>query len=64
MQMLTDEQRRAMDGQAGGFVPPRPRLGDLWLAVVDVLVRILTLGRGRVMKVNRSGPIRWDGVIR
>lgn len=64
MQMLTDEQRRAMDGRAGSFAPPRPQLGDLWLAVVDVLVRILTLGRGRVMKVNRSGPIRWDGVIK
>ena len=63
MQMLTDEQRRAMRGQEGGFAPPRPRLGDLWLAVVDVLVRILTLGRGRVVK-TRSGPIRWDGVIR
>lgn len=63
MQMLTDEQRRAMRGQAGGFAPPRPRLGDLWLAVVDVLVRILTFGRGRVVK-TRSGPIHWDGVIK
>ena len=64
MQVLTDEQRRAMDGRADGFAPPRPRLGDLWLAAVDVLVRILTLGRGRVMKVNRIGPIHWDGAIK
>ena len=63
MQVLTDEQRRAMSGRTGGFVPPRPRLGDLWLAVVDVLVRILTFGRGRVAKA-RSGPVHWDGVIR
>ena len=63
MQVLTDEQRRAMDGRAGGFVPPRPTLGDLWLAAVDVLVRILTLGRGRVEK-TRSSPVHWDGVIR
>ena len=63
MQMLTEEQRRAMDGRAGGFAPPRPTLGDLWLTALDVLVRILTLGRGRVAK-TRSGPIRWEGVIR
>ena len=63
MLVLTDEQRRAMEGRADGFVPPRPGLGDLWLAALDVLVRILTLGRGRVAK-TRSGPIRWDGAIR
>lgn len=63
MQVLTDEQRRAMDGRAGGSAPPRQSLGDLWLAAVGALVRILTLGRGRVVKA-RSGPIYWDGVIR
>ena len=63
MQVMTDEQRRAMSGRTGGFVPPRPGPGDLWLAAVDVLVRILTLGRGRVIK-TRSDPIRWDGVIK
>ena len=63
MQVLTDEQRRVMDGRSGGFVPPRPGLGDLWLLVLDTLVRILTFGHGRVMK-TRSGPIRWNGVIR
>ena len=63
MQVLTDEQRRAMSGLTGGFAPTRPGLGDLWLAAVDTLVRILTLGRGRVVK-TRSRPIYWDGVIR
>ena len=63
MQVLTDEQRCAMNGRTGGFAPPRPTLGDLWLAALDALVRILTLGRGRVTKA-RSGPIHWDGVIR
>ena len=63
MQMLTDEQQRAMSGQAGDFAPPRSGIGDLWLAALDALVRILTLGRGRVTK-TRSGPIHWDGVIR
>ena len=63
MQVLTDEQQRAMSGRTGGFAPPRPGLGDLWLVAVDALVRILTLGRGRVVKA-RSGPIYWDGVIR
>lgn len=63
MQVLTDEQRRAMSGRAGGFAPPRPTLGDLWLAALDVLVRILTLGRGRVAKA-RSSQIHRDGVIR
>ena len=63
MLVLTDEQRRAMDGRADGFVPPRPTLGGLWLAALDVLVRSLTYGRGRVAK-TRSCPIHWDGVIR
>lgn len=63
MQVMTDEQRRAMSGRTGGFVPPRPGPGDLWLAAVDVLVRILTLGRGRVVKARRR-PIYWDVVIR
>ena len=63
MQVLTGEQRRAMSGRTGGFAPPRPGLGDLWIAAVDALVRILTLGRGRVVK-TRSGPIHWDGAIR
>lgn len=63
MQMLTDEQRRAMDGRAGSFAPPRPTLGGLWLATLDVLMRILTVGRGRVTK-TRSAPICWDGAIR
>lgn len=63
MQVLMDGQKRGMAGARGGFVPPRRRFGDLWLAVVDALVRILTLGRGRVVK-TRSEPIHWAGAIR
>ncbi|MBQ2628145.1 MAG: hypothetical protein IJG13_00560, partial [Kiritimatiellae bacterium] len=38
-------------------------LVNLWMLLLDVQVRILTLGRARVER--RSGsPIYWDGIIR
>ena len=63
MQIQTDEIRRAMGG-ADGVVPRRPGLMDAWIRVLDVLVRVLTFGRGRVVREMARGPVRWDGNLR
>ena len=60
MQIQTDEMRRAMGG-ADGVVPRRPGLMDAWIRVLDVVVRVLTFGRGRVVRGALRGPVRWDG---
>jgi len=41
--------RRAMDG-GKGVMPQRPGLTDAWLKVLDALARVLTFGRGRVVR--------------
>ena len=63
MQIQTDEMRGAMGG-ADGVVPRRPGVMDAWLRVLDVLVRVLTFGRGRVVRGPLRGPVRWDGNLR
>jgi len=64
MTVLTDEQRARMRGDIG-VMAPRPRfLRDFWITALDRLVRILTLGRGRVIVPSRRAPIHWDGVMR
>ena len=63
MQIQTEEMRRAMGG-ADGVVPRRPGLMDAWIRVLDVLVRVLTFGRGRVVREIARGPVRWDGNLR
>ena len=63
MQIQTDEMRRAM-GEAGGVVPRRPGLMDAWLRVLDVVVRLLTFGCGRVVRGPLRGPVRWDGNLK
>ncbi len=63
MQIQTDEMRRAMGG-ADGVVPRRPGLMDAWIRVLDALVRVLTLGRGRVVREMAHGPVRWDGNLK
>ena len=63
MQIQTDEMRRAMGG-ADGVVPRRPGLMDAWIRVLDVVVRVLTFGRGRVVREIARGPVRWDGNLR
>ncbi len=55
--------RRAMDG-GKGIAPRRPGLMDAWLKVLDVLVRVLTFGRGRVVRGPLRGPVRWDGNLK
>ena len=63
MQIQTDEMRRAMGG-ADGVVPRRPGLMDAWIRVLDVVVRVLTFGRGRVVRGPLRGPVCWDGNLR
>jgi hypothetical protein len=63
MQIQTEEMRRAMGG-ADEVVPRRPGLMDAWIRVLDVLVRVLTFGRGRVVRERARGPVRWDGNLR
>ena len=63
MQIPTDEMRRAM-GEANGVVPRRPWLLDVWLKVLDAVVRVLTFGRGRVVRGPLRGPVRWDGILK
>ena len=63
MQIQTDEMRRAMGG-ADGVVPRRPGLMDAWIRVLDVVVRVLTFGRGRVVREISFGPVRWDGNLK
>ena len=63
MQIQTDEMRRAM-GETGGVVPRRPGLMDAWLRVLDAVVRVLTFGRGRVVRGPLRGPVRWDGNLK
>lgn len=63
VQIQTEEIRRAMGG-ADEVVPRRPGVMDAWIRVLDVLVRILTFGRGRVVREMARGPVRWDGNLR
>lgn len=63
MQIQTDEMRRAI-GEAGGLVPRRPGVMDAWLRVLDAVVRVLTFGRGRVVRGPLRGPVRWDGNLK
>lgn len=63
MQIQADEMRQAMGG-ADGVVPRRPGLMDAWMRVLDVVVRVLTFGRGRVVHEMARGPVRWDGNLR
>jgi len=63
MQIQTEEMRMSMDG-GNGVVPQRPGLIDAWLKVLDALVRVLTFGRGRVVRGPLRGPVRWDGNLK
>ena len=63
MQMQTEEMRQAM-GKATGVVPRRLGLLDVWLKALDAVVRVLTFGRGRVVRGPLRGPVHWDGNLR
>ncbi len=63
LQLQADEMRRAM-GEASGVVPRRPGLLDVWLWVLDAVVRVLTFGHGRVVHGPLRGPVHWDGNLK
>ena len=64
MQIATEEMRRSM-GEPGGVVPRRPGGMDARIAVLDVFVRLLTLGRGQASRRTwPRGRVTWDGNIK
>ena len=63
MQIQTDEMRRAMD-KADAVVLRRLGLMDAWIWVLDVVVRVVTFGRGRVVRGPLRGLVRWDGNLK
>ena len=64
MQRLTEEQMRQMKSGAECVVPPLHPIRDAWLRVLDIAVRVATLGNGRVVPSGRLGPVHWDGIVR
>ena len=52
------------DLKGGCVVPRRLGLMDAWLRVLDAVVRVLTFGRGRVVREMARGPIRWYGNLK
>ena len=52
------------DLKDGCVVPRRPGLMDAWIRFLDVVVRVLTFGRGRVVREISFGPVRWDGNLK
>ena len=64
MQILTEEQMRQMKSGPKCVVPPFHPIRDAWLRVLDIVVRVVTLGNGRVIPSERHGPVHWDGIVR
>ena len=60
MQYIPNEMR---DATGSGCVSPRPTIGDAWLRVLDALVRVLTLGKGRVCRAP-GRIVNWTGELR
>ena len=51
-------------GEADEVVPRRRGVMDAWIWGLDVVVRVLTFGRGRVVRGPLSGPVCWDGNLK
>ena len=64
MQRMSEEQIRQMRSGADSVVPPFHPIRNAWLHVLDIVVRVVTLGNGQVVAAERHGPIHWDGIIR
>jgi len=65
MQQLTDAQMRALGTASDRFVPERHPIRDMWLGVIDAILRLVTLGNGRVVsRIPCCTPAKWDGIIR
>ena len=64
MQELTEEQQKALKGCCTqGCVITYGDFVATWLWTVDALVRVLTLGQGKVTLKNGQ-IVLWDGCIR
>ena len=60
---ISPDGMRGMGSEAKRVFSWRAELVNMWMSLLDVQVRILTLGQARVER--RSGlPIHWDGIIR
>lgn len=64
MQMAPPNVELSLVDGVHGVVPDHHPIRNAWFAVVDGLVRVLTLGRGRVICIDRRAPVHWDGVIK
>ena len=65
MQQLTEEQKREMREKYEGVFPDVHPVRDTWLRALDAVVRVITLGKGRVVpRGPHRAPIKWDGIIR
>jgi len=60
--MITQPDMGIKDG--GRVVPRRPGLMDAWIWILDVVVLVLTFGRGRVVRGPLRGLVRWDGNLK
>jgi hypothetical protein len=54
-----------VSGRFRGFVPRRRPIFDMWIKVLNVVVRALTFGKARVVPMRDVVYFRnWDGIIR
>jgi hypothetical protein len=54
-----------ISGRESGFVPHRRPILDMWIKVLNVVVRALTFGKARVVPMRKVAYFRnWDGIIR
>ena len=61
MQRLAEEQKKQkMNSDGDGVCPSQPTAGDVWLNVLDRVVRTFTFGRGRVLsRPSARAPAKW-----
>lgn len=54
-----------VDWRLSGFVPRRRPIFGLWLKFLNVVVRMLTFGKARVVPMRDVVHFRnWDGILR
>ena len=62
MTYVTDSQRQAMDGDARGFTPPRPRIvRNAWFKVLDIAVIYPTKPHERIDEAKKLGMSSLKG---
>lgn len=63
MQRIPSIMKDGSQDNANDFVPSQLTIMDIWLKILDGVVRVLTFGKGRVVQ-NPGRIIRWNGEIR